>query len=105
MNITHDPVLKKLRTELDEYYGSRLERVVLFGSRARGGERQDSDYDVEVFLRSSASFWEESGHLAEIGTDILYETGAVTNALPFQADAYHELTPLMHEIRREGIEV
>ena len=30
--------------------GERIERVVLFGSYARGDARADSDYDVLVFL-------------------------------------------------------
>jgi len=98
----HDPILKRFRGALDELYGDRLERVVLFGSRARGDMRPDSDYDIAVFLKESRSFWEESGQLAEIETDILYDTGAVINALPFRAGAYSDRTPLMHELRREG---
>src|SRR3954466_12516975 len=46
-----DPILKRFRTALDEVYGDRIERVVLFGSRARGDAREDSDYDVAVFLK------------------------------------------------------
>jgi hypothetical protein len=29
-----DPILKRFRAALDEMYGDRIERVVLFGSRA-----------------------------------------------------------------------
>lgn len=36
-----------------------------------------SDYDIAVFVKDPASFWEESGRLAEIETDILYGTRAV----------------------------
>jgi hypothetical protein len=43
-----DPVLKRFRAALDTLYGDRIERVVLFGSRARGDARED--YDVAVFL-------------------------------------------------------
>ncbi|MGD1017248.1 MAG: hypothetical protein ABR863_12540 [Roseiarcus sp.] len=32
-----DPVLSRLRAALDEVYGERIERVALYGSRARGG--------------------------------------------------------------------
>jgi len=102
MTIADDKTLKKFRAELDRLYGDRLERVVLYGSRARGDAREDSDYDVAVFLRQPGSFWEESGHIAEIETDILYETGSVINALPFRAGAYEDRTPLMHEIRQDG---
>jgi len=54
-----NPILAKFHTALHEIYGSRLEHVVLFGSRARGDAGADSKY------------WERS--------------------------------PLMHEIRNEGI--
>ena len=43
--------LKEFRAALGALYGSRLERAVLFGSRARGDARSESDYDVAVFLR------------------------------------------------------
>lgn len=100
-----DPVLERFRARLDEAYGKRLERAVLFGSRARGDSHPASDYDIAVFLREPESFWKESGRLAQIETDILYETGAVINALPFPAGAYRERTPLMHEVRREGLDL
>jgi predicted nucleotidyltransferase len=47
----NDPVLVRFRAALTEIYGPRLSRVVLFGSRARGDTRPDSDYDVAVFLQ------------------------------------------------------
>ena len=37
---------------LGEIYGNQIDCVVLFGSRARGDARPDSDYDVAVFLKS-----------------------------------------------------
>jgi uncharacterized protein len=100
-----DPVLRRFRTALDGVYGERIERVVLYGSRARGDARPDSDYDVAVFFTDLTDRWEEIDRIVEIETDILWETGAIINALPFRADAYQERTPLMHELRREGIDL
>lgn len=100
-----DPILKRFRAALADLYGERLERAVLFGSRARGDAREDSDYDVAVFLKEPESFWKESGHLAEIETAILHDTGAVINALPFPAAAYSARTPLMNELRRDGLDL
>jgi uncharacterized protein len=48
--VTH-PILRRLRIELEQLYGPRLERIILFGSRARGDARLDSDWDVAVVLR------------------------------------------------------
>jgi predicted nucleotidyltransferase len=102
---TTDPILRKFRAALDEVYGERLERVVLYGSRARGDAHPDSDYDVAVFLTDLTDRWNEIDRIVEIETDILWETGAVINALPFRAGAYQERTPLMHELRREGLDL
>jgi predicted nucleotidyltransferase len=54
---TDDPVLRRFRAALAEIYGDQLERVILFGSRARGDARPDSDYDVAVFLKSLPDRW------------------------------------------------
>ncbi len=97
-----DPILARLRAELVAAYGEGLERIVLFGSRARGDAGPDSDYDVAVFLKDFDGFGREAARIAAIETDILYDTGAVINALPFKAGAYKERTGLMRELRREG---
>lgn len=95
-------VLSKFRAALDALYGDRIERVVLFGSRARGDALPDSDYDVAVFLKDLADRWAEADKIAVIATDVLDETGEVIHAMPYRAGSYRERTPLMHELRREG---
>lgn len=100
-----DPVLKRFRAAIDEVYGSRIERVVLYGSRARNDASDESDYDVAVFLRDFADRWREMDRIIPIVTDILYEDEAFIHAMPYRAGAYANRTPLMQEIRREGIDL
>jgi predicted nucleotidyltransferase len=100
-----DPILQRFRAALDRIYGDRIERVVLFGSRARGDARKDPDYDVAVFLKDLDRFWDEVDRLVEVETDILYDTGAVINAMPYRAGAYEDRTSLRQEIRREGVDL
>jgi predicted nucleotidyltransferase len=100
-----DPVLVQFRESLDATYGDRVERVVLFGSRARGDAGPDSDYDIAVFLRGMQDRWAEFSRLAFIETDIIGKTGSVVHAMPFRAGAYDDRSPLMHELRREGLDL
>jgi predicted nucleotidyltransferase len=101
----YDPILARFRAAVTEMFGDRVERVVLFGSRARGDYREDSDYDVALFLRDMPDRAAEMGRLAEVETDILYDTGSVINALPFPAGAYQERTGFMQEVRRDGLDL
>ncbi len=100
-----DPILKRFRAALDELYGSRLERVVLFGSRARGEARADSDYDVAVFVKDLGDRWQEIDRIVPVVTDIIDDTGAVIHAMPYRAGSYRDRTSLMREIRREGVDL
>ena len=102
---TDDPIIRRLQAKLVGLYGDRLERALLFGSRARGEARPDSDCDVAVFLRDFHGLWDEAGPLADATTEILLDTGAVVTPIPFPAGAYRERTALMAEIRREGIDL
>lgn len=71
--------------------------------RLTGARRSpDSDYDIAVFIKDPGSLGEEIRRLARVETDILWDTGAVINALPFPAVAYRERTGFMHELRRDG---
>jgi uncharacterized protein len=101
----NNPIVTRFRAAVAEVYGDRLERVVLYGSRARGDHRPDSDYDIAVFIRDPGNFYDESGRLAAITTDILDDTGAIISATPFPAGAYRERTGFMHELRKDGLDL
>ena len=104
---TNDPVLARFRAAVGELYGERIERVVLYGSRARGDARPDSDYDVAVFLKGlAASRWGEVRRIADIELAILDEMGATVHAMPYAAGSWRDSSsPLMHEIRKDGLDL
>ena len=103
--VTDDPILKRLRRTLGELHGDRIERVVLFGSRARGEANEESDYDVAVFLNDLTDRWRELDRLADLRADFLEDAGVFIDAKPYPAGAYRDRTTLMREIRREGIDL
>src|SRR5262245_41847113 len=100
-----DPILKRFRVALAELYRDRIERVVLFGSRVQGDAREDSGYDIAVFIKDLGPFWREVDRLVDVETDLLCDTGAVINSMPYRAGAYRDRTSLMREIRHEGIDL
>jgi uncharacterized protein len=105
MAATRDPVLTRFRAALDAAYGDRIERVVLFGSRARGDHRPDSDYDVAVFLRDIGGVGEEIRRLVDLADPILADTGAVIGAVALPEGSYRDRTSFMGELRREGVDL
>lgn len=98
-----DPVLARFRAAVEAAYGARLERLVLYGSRARGEARADSDYDVAVFLRDLGDPWAEMDRLADIATDVLYDIGGVVHAVPFPPAPHGDAAPLASEVRLDGV--
>ena len=93
-----DPTLTRFRDAVDKLYGDRIERVVLYGSRARGDEKPDSDYAIAVFIKGAGTFTGESARLAATSTDILVDAGAVICATPFLAKAPSALATTAHFI-------
>jgi predicted nucleotidyltransferase len=100
-----DPILTRFRVAMSGIFDDRIERLVLFGSRARGEARADSDYDVAIFLKDFTDRRQEVRRLVPLVTDIVEETGVVIHPLPFRAGAWRERSPLMHEIRLDGVDL
>jgi predicted nucleotidyltransferase len=100
--VTLDPVLQRFRDAVAELYGPVLDRVVLFGSRARGDAKEDSDYDVAVFLRDMANRWAEWDRLTRLAIPFMDED-VVIQVVPFRTSDFDRRTPIMHEIRKDGL--
>ena len=103
MGSPYDPVMARYRAALAELYGDRLDKAVLFGSRARGDSKIDSDYDVVIFLTTMPDRWQEFDRLSYIHCDIADATGAIIHALPFERERYFDDLSLMQAIRNEGV--
>lgn len=100
-----DPILAKFRAALTEMYGPRIERVMLFGSRARGDARAESDYDIAIFLHDLADRDREVDRLAELQDRVMADTDPFVDAIPFPAGTWAARTTFMHELRREGVDL
>jgi len=83
--------------------------AVLFGSRARGTHRADSDIDIAVVLRGRrGKLTDTSLDMADMAFDVLLETGHYIQPLPIWEDEWehpetHSNPRLVENIKREGL--
>lgn len=101
--------IKQFSAKVSEKFD--VSRLVLFGSRARGDNRDDSDADVAVFLRgASGDFVEVKLAMARIAFDVLLDTGIRIQPLPVwdgewkHPEAYSN-PYLLHNIAKDGVPV
>ncbi|HEX8755359.1 MAG TPA: nucleotidyltransferase domain-containing protein [Steroidobacteraceae bacterium] len=86
-----------------------LEKAIVFGSRARGDNRPDSDADLAlVFARGNE--WPIVGLLAGLAFDVLMETGVLVQPVPISTvDWMHpERFPrpgFLRNVAKDGIAV
>jgi uncharacterized protein len=84
-------------------------RVILFGSRARGTQRTDSDADIAVLLRGiRGRFLDTKLEMVDIAYDVLLDTGIHIQPLPIWENEWehpetHSNPRLLQNIEREGI--
>lgn len=83
--------------------------ALVYGSRARGDHKPDSDADLAVILKGErGDRYEVSGEMAGIAFDVMLETGILVQALPLWEDElkHPELfsnPALIANIKREGL--
>lgn len=107
LNKKEQLVLKRFRLALEEAFHYSLIEVKLFGSRARGDARKDSDIDVLVII--SSGDWRICDVVYGIATDILLETKVCISPKVINMKEYNHLykmgTPFIKNVVREGITI
>lgn len=89
-------------------YGDDILKIVLFGSRARGDARPESDVDVAVVLKDIRDRAAERNRLADIAYDAIAETYVEVQAVPISGDEWehpdiHRNPALIRAIKRDGM--
>ncbi len=107
LNEKEQTALRKFKMILEKVLGDNLAEVRLFGSRARGDARKDSDVDVLVII--SSGDWRISDVVYGIATDILLETEVCISPKVINRKEYDHLcdmeNPFLKNVIREGITV
>ena len=86
----------------------RVEYAILYGSRARGEDRPDSDANLALILAEGEADWDLVGDLAELACDVYLERGILVQPVPISLN--HWLNPerfprpgFLRNVARDGI--
>jgi predicted nucleotidyltransferase len=71
-------------------YGEDLLKIVLFGGRARGDARPESDVDVAVVLKLIRDRRADRDRLADIAYEAIVETGVDLHAIPISQEEWED---------------
>ena len=99
-------ILHELQDELVRVYGSRLHRIVLFGSRARHEAVEGSDVDVLVVLEGEVDPGVEISRTGASISALSLKYDEVVSCVFMSALRYQdERSPLLLNVRREGVQL
>ena len=84
--------------------GIRVDRVILFGSRASGRAHADSDVDLAVI---SPDFGRDRYGEGKMLLQAAWRIDPRLEPVPISSESYEKDTwlPLIHEVRERGIEI
>ncbi len=100
------PLLQALHRELAHALGAQFDRLLLFGSRARGEARPDSDVDVLVVVNGEVNYPDLLNRTSDIVAGLSLEHDVVISTI-FVSKARWATggSPFLINVRREAVAI
>jgi predicted nucleotidyltransferase len=101
----HPNAVEKFLQEVNKKYSERIDKIILFGSYARGDYTQGSDIDLLVVWKGKLlEGWDD---LENIAADVLVEYGVVISLKIVSPEEYKVMIdlqmPFIQTVEREGV--
>jgi len=107
LNKQEETALKQFKADLQQVLGNQLIELNLYGSKARGDDRPDSDLDVLVIVATDDCHIRESVY--NIVTDILLQTDICISPKIISKDQFDQLrkenTSFIRNVSRDALTV
>jgi predicted nucleotidyltransferase len=99
--------LAEAKQRLQDTYGDRLRRVILYGSRARGDATPESDVDLLVVLEGPIeNSYQEIKRAGAFWGEFLTRYGLSFSVKPYTEETYQDMRrPFMRNVHADGIEL
>ena len=107
MNSSGLSIINEASTAIKNIYGSRLAKIILFGSYARGTQHPESDIDLLVVLNDAQlATGKEIRTINDSLFNISLQNNISISAHPVSAKRFSsEVSFFMNRIRKEGKEI
>ena len=106
MNAPLAIILAETKARLQALCGDRLQRIVLFGSRARGDAAPDSDIDLLLVLADLAAIGALDEAIDRVMSELSLKHDTVLSAsIATEEEIEHDDLPLFDNVRHEGVAV
>jgi uncharacterized protein len=101
-----ETILKRIREAV--YSNAPQSEIYLYGSRARGRARKQSDWDILILINTPKVNFELEKQFIDALYEIEIETGEIISPLVYSKTEWnqkHSFTPLYENINRDGIRI
>lgn len=104
MNDTLNFILKSIENYLRHIYHDELDKVILFGSQARGDATFQSDIDILIVLKHPFSYYQEVKKISEFISELSLEYNQLISCCFTTSQQWEtENSAFYRNIHREGI--
>lgn len=106
MNKQIQIIITKTQQGLKTLYGEQLDKIILFGSQARGDATPDSDIDILIVLKNSFNYSQESDRISIFIADLCLEHNVLIScAFTTYEQFNHHNNAFFRNIRQEGLAI